>query len=267
MVEQKALHVIHSVMKAIRILSLFSPEAPRLSLTEISHRLELPKSTTYNLLNTLTTAGFVERVDGDQYALGTAIIGLTPNVRVNVELRDRAAPMLRRLADASGESVYLTVRDGLSLLYIYAIESSGRLLARTAVGIHAPLYCTSVGKAVMAHLTEAELDHYYAVVPLKAFTAETITDESSHRREMNAIRERGYSTDNQEHEAHTYCLGAPIFDATGHVIGACSVSGADPDIIAARRPELSERILSTAQEISRHMGYFPTRSKLGRTAV
>ena len=245
-------------------MSLFSPEEPRLSLSEISHRLQMPKSTIYNLLNTLVAVGYVERVEGDQYALGTAIIGLTPSVRVNVELRDRAAPYLRRLADDSHESVYLTIKDGQSALYIYAIESSGRLLARTAVGLHASLYCTSVGKAILAFLPEDEQDQICTAITYDPFTSQTIRDAAQLKRNLVETRERGYSIDNQEHEMDTFCLGAPIFNAHGIVIGACSLSGVTPDILGIRLPALSVSVMQTAQEISRHMGYIPARRTLAR---
>lgn len=126
--------MIKSVAKAVEILMLFSPEEPRLSLAEIARRSGLPKATVHSLLATLVHYGLVERTDDGRYALGTALIPLTQAVRVNVELRDRAAPLLRELADATRESVYLTVRDGDFALYIYAVESPRRLLARTAYG-------------------------------------------------------------------------------------------------------------------------------------
>ncbi len=100
----------------------------------------MPKSTVHSLLNTLLADGFVEQVEDGSYALGTAVIVMTQSVRVNVELRDRAAPHLRELADQCAESVYLTIRDGDYVLYIYAIESSRRLIARTAVGDRAYLH-------------------------------------------------------------------------------------------------------------------------------
>lgn len=256
--------MINSVVKAARILSLFSPGEPRLSLRDISRRLKMPKSTAYNLLNTLVAVNFLERVDGELYALGTAIIGLTPNVRVNVELRDRAAPFLRELADCTDESVYLTIRDGASALYIYAIESSGRLLARTAVGVRAPLYCTSVGKALLAFMPHDEVSRLYETTVLDAFTENTLTDYAALQAELLRTRERGYSVDNQEHELNTYCLGAPILDSRNQVIGSCSVSGVSPDIIGVRLPDLSARLMKTAQEISRHMGHIPARNTLVR---
>ena len=115
--------MIQSVLKAIDIMGVFTPEEPYLSLGQISKRLSMPKSTTHNLMATLISQGFMEKVNDDYYALGTAIISLSQAVRVNAELRDRAAPLLRELAEIVKESVYLTYFDGTFILYIYAIES------------------------------------------------------------------------------------------------------------------------------------------------
>ena len=243
-------------------MKLFSATETRLSLAEISSRLEMPKSTTHNLLNTLLSQDYIEKVEGDLYALGTAPIALTQNVRVNVEIRDPAAPLLRELADTSRESVYLTVKDGDYALYIYAIESPRRLLARTAVGDRMPLHCTSVGKAILAFLPYQEVIQIVDRVGLAASTPNTITDLNSLWQELEQTQTRGYSLDNEENESNTFCVGGPIFNAKGWVIGSCSVSGADPQIVNERLPELSALVVYTTQQISRRMGYVPDR--LGR---
>ena len=254
--------MINSVLKAIDILQAFSPSEPRLTLAEIAGRLGMPKSTTHNLLATLLSCGFVEKVDADRYALGTAVVALTQAVRVNVELRDRAAPLLRDLADQCRESVYLTVLDGDYGLYIYAVESPNRLMARTAVGDRAHLHCTSVGKAMLAYLPADEVEAIVARVGLPASSARTITRLDDLREELAATRARGFAIDNQEHEPRTFCIGAPIFDAGGRVIAACSISGADPEILGRRLPELSQRVREVAQEASRRMGFVPPRQAL-----
>ena len=255
--------MINSVLKAIDILQAFSPSEPRLTLAEIAGRLGMPKSTTHNLLATLLSCGFVEKVDADRYALGTAVVALTQAVRVNVELRDRAAPLLRELADQCRESVYLTVLDGDYALYIYAVESPNRLMARTAVGDRAHLHCTSVGKAMLAYLPAEEVEAIVKRVGLPAASERTITRLDDLREELAATRARGFAIDNQEHELHTFCIGAPIFDASGRVIAACSISGADPEIVGRRLPELSQRVREVAQEASRRMGFVPSRQAVG----
>lgn len=250
--------MINSVLKAIKVMNLFSASETRLSLAEVSSRLNMPKSTAHNLLTTLLSENYIEKVEGDLYALGTAPISLTQNVRVNVEIRDPAAPILRKLADSSRESVYLTIKDGDYALYIYAIESQHRLLARTAVGDRVPLHCTSVGKAILAFLPPEQTDEIVKRVGLPAFTGATITDGDLLRQELAQTRERGYSIDNSEHETGTYCLGAPVFNARGRVVGSCSVSGTDPEILVGRLPELSALVIHRSQQISRRMGFVPS---------
>jgi IclR family transcriptional regulator, acetate operon repressor len=254
--------MILSVLKAIDIMNVFTPEEPYLTLAQISQRLKMPKSTAHNLLNTLASRGFIEKLNDDYYALGTAIISLTQSARVNAELRDRAAPLLRELADATKESVYLTYLDGDYVLYIYAIETSNRLMARSAIGDRVPPHCTGVGKAILAELPELDVRGIIQRTGLPRFTENTRTEPEQLFEELEKTRQRGYSIDNQEHERGIFCIGAAIRDGHGKPIGACSISGLDPAIIDARANALCPDLLFTAQEISRRMGYIPATPSL-----
>ncbi len=249
--------MIKAVAKAIEIMNTFSPSEPRLTLAEIARRRGLPKSTAHNLLSTLIAYGLVEKLEKDYYALGTSIISLTQSVRANVELRDRAAPLLRQLADACRESVYLAILDQDQSLYIYAIESPGRLLARSVVGDRVPLHCTALGKAMLAALSDSEIEQVIATVGLPRYTPATITDPEALWAEVQKTRARGYSTDTAEHEENTYCIGAPILNERGRVIAACSISGPDPEIAGSKLSMWSQLVKNTAHEISRRMGYVP----------
>lgn len=246
-----------SLAKAVRMLKLFSAQEPRLSLAEISLRLDMPKSTTHNILKSLIIEGLIEKVEGEAYALGTGILALSQTVRVNVEIRDRAAPHVRALADLAGESVYLTLREGDRILYIYAVESSRRLIARTAVGDRMPMHCTGVGKAILGHLPEAEARGILERVGMPRVTPNTVTDLDTLLLELTAIRQRGFSFDNAENEVGNYCVGAPVYGAQGTVIGGCSIAGTDPEIIRDRAAALSRALTSTCLDISRNLGYVP----------
>jgi DNA-binding IclR family transcriptional regulator len=251
--------MINSVLKAIDILETFGPGDPRLSLADISTRLDIPKSTVHNLLNTLVSRGFIEKTDDGRYAVGKAVVPLTQAVRVNVELRDRAAPLLRELADVCHTSVYLGVLDRGRVLYIYAIETPHRLRARTAVGDRAHLHCTSVGKALLSALTEKEIERIVSQQGLPRFTDATITELDILLEEIAQTRARGYAVDLAEHEPGNYCIGAPILDGQGSLAGSCSISSLDPAIVNEQRKELAAHLVYTAQEISRRLGHVPAR--------
>jgi DNA-binding IclR family transcriptional regulator len=249
--------MIKSLVKAIRIMELFSADEPRLPIAEISRRIGLPKSTVHNILKTLSAEGFIERCAGDDYALGTAIVALGQKVRVNLEIRDRAAPHVRALADACGETVYLTVREGARVLYIYAVESSRRLIARTAIGDRAAMHCTGVGKAILGFLDPDEIRAIAAEIGLPAVTRFTVTDIEAVIAEAALTRSRGYSFDHQENEIGNFCVGAPILDARGLPVAACSVAGTDPEIVGKRAAAISADLTRTCREISRLLGWVP----------
>jgi len=246
---------IRSVLKALDIIASFSQQEPVLSLSDISDRLKLPKATTYNLLATLRSRNYIERTDDGRYCLGPAIVPLTQCVRVNVHVRDRAAPLLRELAHRLLETVYLIVPDGDYALYIYGIESAHRLLARTAVGDRVPMHCTAVGKAYLANLSRADVEALIGRTGMPRFTPYTITNIADLHADLALTRERGYALDRQEHELRTYCIGASIYNDGGRSIAACSVSGSDPEIIGSRLPLLTQLVVKCADDISRRMGY------------
>ncbi|MFO7698521.1 MAG: IclR family transcriptional regulator [Anaerolineae bacterium] len=249
--------VVNSVTKALDILELFSSEGTWLTLGEMASRLGFPRSTTHALLQTLVSRGYIEKTDDGRYALGTGVIPLTQAVRVNVELRDRAAPLLRELAIVCHESVYLTVLDRDHVLYIYAIETPQRLLARTAVGDRVTPHCTAVGKAMLSTLTDDQVISILNRTGLARYTPNTITDIEALLADVDLTRRLGYAVDEQEHEIGIRCVGAPILGAQKGVVGACSVSGGmDLD-----QADFASRVVQTAQEISRRMGYVPSRSR------
>ena len=258
--------MIKSVSKAIRIMHLFSAAAPRLSVAEIGRQLGIPKSTAHNILRSLMAEGFVERCSGDDYALGTAVIALTQKVRVNVEVRDRVAPLVRALADRCEESVYLTVREGSYVLYVYAVESSRRLIARTAIGDRGYLHSTGVGKAVLAHLSETEIRAVAAEVGLPRATDRTMTTLEDVLAEARRTCARGYSFDDQENEVGNFCIGAAFVNSRGEPLGACSVAGTDPEILRSRAPALAALLTSTCFDISRLLGWVPNSVAAARIA-
>ncbi len=249
--------MIGSVLKAIEIMDVFSPDRPELSLAAISDILGYPKTTIHTILKTLESKNFIEQSDQGLYSLGTAIIPMTQAVRVNVQIRDRAAPLLRELGEFSGESIYLTVQRGSYCLYIYAIESPNRLMARTAVGDIMPMHCTSVGKAILSFLPETMVRSLIGQSGMEAYTEKTITDVETLLEDLRTTRSRGFAIDNSEHEEHLYCLGAPIFNERGEAFASCSISGRDREIVGSKLELFSSAIRYTAQEISRRMGFVP----------
>ena len=253
--------MVNSVLKALTVMECFTQERPRMSLGEVAEATELNKTTAYNILATLASKGYVVRA-GEDYALGNAVLHLTQGVLDNVEIRDRAAPVLRQLADEVSESVYLVVPDGDRVLYIYAIESSHRLQARSVLGDRAYYHSTAIGKAALAFSTPELRATVLGAATLPARTPNTITRTAKLQDEIALIQNRGYATDCEENEPNTFCVAAPVFGASGQLVASCSISGDQIAIVEERRDGLAEKLMRAALQVSRHMGHVPTRSQL-----
>jgi len=248
-----------SLLKSIDVLMEFSRSTPAMGVTELSARLGLPKSTTHRILATLMSRGLIEKLPHEQYALGKAIIALSQSVWVNVDIRDRAAAVARSLAEETRESVYVGVPDQESVLYVYAVETSQRLTARTAVGDRAPFYCSAVGKAMLAFLPEEQQEAILGDGPLIACTPKTITDRVQLAEELAQVRERGYAIDDEEHEPATLCIAAPFWEAENKVAGAISISGRHRRLITTQLPERAPMVMQAARSISFRLGFVESR--------
>lgn len=130
------------------------------------------------------------------------------------------------------------------------------------MGDEVHMHCTGVGKALLSQLSDQELDSILEHAGLPQFTPNTIVDVETLKHDLTVTRQRGYAIDNEEHEIDSYCIGVPIFDDRSQVVAACSLSGTDPEILSSRCQKLSSHLLQTAEEISRRMGYVPSRKSM-----
>ncbi len=253
-------HIVLSVLKALDILEAFAEGDHMLGITDLSKRLGLAKSTVYNLVSTLKYRGYIEEDPmTNRYSLGVRLLELSQAVRANVEIRDRAAPLLRELAQSSREAVYLTILHRNRSVYIYSIEASGRLPSRSPIGERVPLHCTAVGKAKLAFMPEEQVDRIISTEELTRYTENTITDPERLRHELARIRQLGYAVDYEEHEVGIRCVGAPIRDDSGAVIASCSVSGPTGRMQDERIAELGPQVAKVAATISQRLGYSGSR--------
>jgi len=244
--------VIQSVARALSILELFEGTPGDLSVTEIAARLDLSKSTAFGLINTLANKGYLEQNPRDsRYSLGLKLLRLGGAVRRRSILISKAKPFLEQLVQEFSETVHLTVeRDGM-VVYIEKIDGEKAIFMQSAVGAENPMYCTAVGKCLLAFMEEAKRERLFSrMEPLERRGPNTITDLDELRRELKTIRERGVSIDDEEHVPGLMCIAAPIRDHEGEVIASISMSGAKAGISSKMVGLISERIVWAAQQIS-----------------
>ena len=245
---------LKSLRRAILVLQCFSLQEPRLSLTDIARKVDLPLSTAHRILATLREFGLIEQAgDRQSYRLGLKLLELGSAVLANLEVHREAVSYIEELARETGETVHLGVFDGLQAVSIEKIESNQGLASNVTIGKGAPAYCTGVGKALLAYQPEAVVDR--VCQNLIAHTAHTITDPAKLNEELKQVRTQGYAVDNMEHQPGVRCIAAPIRNHTGSVIASLSVSGPATRIPRERVPTLATRVRELAAKLSARLGY------------
>jgi DNA-binding IclR family transcriptional regulator len=177
-----------------------------------------------------------------------------------MDLPELARPYMRQLGEATNESIYLSTLQGAEILYIAKIESTQAIRTSCVIGTHNNLYSTSMGKAILAFLPAAEQARLIAQLDLKPLTEKTILNQDALVEELAKIRRLGYAIDDEENEVGVRCVGAPIFDRTGHVFAAISVSAPAYRFLIPAVEEVSSQVLDVTSAISARLGYtFPDR--------
>lgn len=243
-----------TVAKALDILLCFSHSEPELSLTEISARLGIHKSTMHRLLGTLESKCFVQRdPETGRYRLGTRLLELASLVVEHSNLQQRARPHLYRLMEECQETVDLSVLDGSSVIYLEVVESPHRVKLAARPGQRLPIHSTASGKALLAFVLPEELERLLPA-ELSRYTESTLATREALLRDLSATRERGYAVSYQEHEAGINAVAAPVLDMRGHPIAAVAVAGPAFRLTRERIGEIAPAVRATAEAIARDVG-------------
>jgi len=254
--------IIQSIDRALQVLELFSLEKPEWGVTEISKALNIYKSNVHNILSTFAEKGFVKKDSKtDKYKLGIKFFELGSVVIKNMDLRKIAHPYIEKLSKEFNETVHLGVLDKGRVVSIEREESDKGLCSHIEIGRRAPLHCTAVGKAIMAYLSEEEINLIIKEKGLEKFTENTIATKEGLENEFKKIRKQGYTIDNMEHEEGVRCVASSIRDYSGGVIASMSVSGPAFRINENNMFVIAKKVKEYCDCISEEMGYINSSSK------
>ncbi|WP_052465385.1 IclR family transcriptional regulator [Thermotoga profunda] len=246
---------IGSVEKALKILEFIILRKNGARIQDIADHLKISSPAVYKHLETLVRAGYVcKEPHSHRYLPSYKIVELGSIILRNVQIREIAHPFLIDLMERTGMTIHFALRNGYEGVYIDKIESARTIPTVSRIGMKMRLYSTGFGKAILAFLPEEELNDYFAKVKLEEQTAHTITDVETLRKELSIVRQRGYAVDNEENEPGIICVGAPVFDYTGCVIGGISVTGAASSFSEQVIDIIAKEVVKTAQEISKRLG-------------
>lgn len=242
---------VKSLTKALHILECFTVKEPELGITELSQRLGLNKSNVHNIISTFEQAGYIEQnPENNKYHLGLKLLELSRVISAHLGLNNIAGPLIRPLADELGEVIYFAIPKDGQVLYIEGAYPSGVLNTRSMLGETAEMYCTSLGKSMLAYMPADQAMLCLSRQSMRAFTPTTITDRRALIAELELVRARGYSIDNMEHEFGIKCVGVPVFKSNGQLLGALSVSGPSLRFSEEVITRYASRLTTCAQTIS-----------------
>lgn len=248
---------VQSIDRTFDILEYLAFEQHPVSLAEISKNVELHKTTVYRLLSSLKERGYIEKDDETNlYRLGLRFIELSSLYLNKVELKTEAEPHLRQLSGELGRTVYLAVLQEDEVVYIDKYEQYNSLRKYSVIGLRRPVYCTSLGKALLFDRTAEELRELLGQIEMKRYTEHTITDPGAFVAEIERSRQRGFARDNSEMDMGEQCIGAPIYDYRNSVIAAISVAWKG-DFTSFDEERVAALVRETAGIVSKRLGYVP----------
>jgi DNA-binding IclR family transcriptional regulator len=250
---QPAAPPVKSAGRTLDIFELLAAEPHGLTVSEISDRLGLARSSTHGLVRTLHARGYLMQDGGRRLHLGARLIQLGLNVVDRLELRAAARGPLEKLVATTHDTALLVVPDGGDLLYVDKFLSDARdVRTDPRVSSRRPLHCSSLGKALLAALDDESVMKVIAVVGLERATEFSIGHRDTLLADLAQTRERGYSVDEQEAVLGVWCVGAPLRDHTGRSVAAISLSTIK-DFFDPERT--GPQVAAAAVEISRAMGW------------
>jgi DNA-binding IclR family transcriptional regulator len=249
---------VQSAERIFGVLETLAETGPA-GLMDLSSRLSLHKSTVHRLLSSLISMGYAKQEEQTgKYALTFKVVELSEKVLSRVDIISLVHPIMEELANGCRETVHFVQRRGTEVFYLdkvaplYPHESAIRMASQ--VGLARPLYCSAVGKAILAEMTEEEVEYIWKNSAIEKKTEHTITALPNLLKELEAVRRSGYALDNEENEIGVRCIAACVRNHNGQPNNAFSISAPAGRMTAERIDQLAEDILKTKIAIQKALG-------------
>jgi len=253
---QKDRYLINSILRASNVLRCFSKEGSHFKMSELARQLHLDRSTTYRILVSLEKCGFVEKDERTgEYSLGMTAFEIGNAFIRQMDFVKISKPIMADLALKVQETVHLAVISDSEIVYVDKADSPRTLGVMSKIGQRAPVYCTALGKVLLAHQSKEEMNRVIREIKLKPYTKNTIISKKGLAEQLKEIREKGYALDRREYEEGVECIAAPIRDHLGNVIAAISISGPQRKISTPNETQFVSQVVEGAALISSKMGY------------
>jgi DNA-binding IclR family transcriptional regulator len=243
------------IRKVLSILELLDSVPNGLQLNQIAEETGINKSTAHRFLSHLESEGYLFRDGHSNYMVGTKLSRLGSGASFQATLSKLARPVMENLRKLTGETVNLAILDGIDVIYIDVLETGHTFRLVTQIGSHLPFYTTSLGKAMVASITDpARLEELLSRVEFESTATGTIKNIARLKKQLAVVRRQHYAFDDEEAVAGVRCVGAPIIETNGEVAAAISISAPVVRFTNDRVPMFSRELCKSAREISWLLG-------------
>jgi IclR family transcriptional regulator, KDG regulon repressor len=248
--------MLQTIQKAGELLALYDREHAEWGVREVATKLKVAKSSAHDLMSSLAKLGFLNKTEDNRYRLGWRLVTLSETLLATTELRKEARPVMEDLATQYQETIHLAVLDDTQAVYVDKLE--GRQAVRvelTSLGARLYAHCSALGKVLLAFSDVEEVKRIIQTAGLPRFTANTITDQEELLQNLAKIRKQGFAYDLEEILPDLCCVAAPIYEYSGNVIAAISMS---IPAFRFRRSQMEFRdgVMRAAKKISKRLGYY-----------
>jgi len=246
--------MIRAVGRALAIFDAYDNDHLSLSLQEIAERIRMPKTTAFRLVNTLERAGFLVRMDNQQYCLSLKMARLGGLVRSTLSIREIARPVMLQVNEQTSETITLNTIVGNDRMVLEVVDTPAPLMSMARLGQHMPLYLGASSRILLAYMEPQDLERV-----VKANMNEPDFDRAAFDRELARFRRQGYAISRSQRVPGLTAIAVPIFDIHGEVRHCLALTG--PSVrVDSRDQELADILLVAGRDISTRLGASPEHS-------
>lgn len=249
-------YTIQSVEKACDLLMAFGNSTEELGVSELSRMLNMGKSTVWKLLNTFENKGFLmKNPSSEKYALSVQFFQVACQYYNQVSIHTVVRSFMEQLSRKYGETIHFAIPDGDEVVYVAKLDGTFNINIYSRIGRRSPIYAPSVGKVILANLPREQAMDILGRNQLQAFTQHTINTKEALLAELDQIRRRGYALDNEEYEIGIRCVGVPIKNIAGTIVGGLSISGTTARMTDELISDMVADLKQAAADIAGRIGY------------
>jgi IclR family acetate operon transcriptional repressor len=257
----EATYQVRALERGLQVLTALASDLPQASLQDLHEYTGLNKATLLRLIDVLLRTEFLEQdIETGRYHLGIRAFEVGMAYLPALPIEQIAQPYLRKLMEATDLTANLGVLAGHEVVHVATVAPERSLRFHIRVGFRDALHWTALGKVLASGMTDEELDEFLRSQLLARRTPATITDPDGFREEIQRVRSLGLATDIEEGSAGLSCLAAPIYDASGKIVAAVSISGLSYEINPETRPRLEAELKQSSGAISHRLGYQSSRA-------